>query len=1267
MLVLSANDRVSLKSNIQALCNHLINPRIKVNLPDLAYTLSERRTRHWHRACITTHTIELNENEFVMGKKSSKSPKIGFIFTGQGAQWSQMGKDLLEIFPWTRAILEELDEVLQAQPEPPKWSLVTELTESRTAEHLRQPEFSQPLVTALQLCIIAVLESWGVKPSSTMGHSSGEIAASYTAGFLDRTSAIKAAFYRGRAAVNRKAEAESDVGMLAVGLGTEAISPFLEKYAGSMWIACFNSPSSLTISGKKSALEALAEDIKAAGQFARLLQVDLAYHSELMRVIGDEYDKLLHTDGKFKPLSGSLDVAMFSSVTASKKDTPADALYWKTNMVSPVRFNDTLKELITKDSPDVLIEVGPSGALSGPVSQVLKDLPGGADIAYISSWSRGADAGKTIFNAAGRLFVMGAPIDLSVVNKCDISTVRTITDLPNYSWNHSVKYWHENAASKDWRFKKFPTHDTLGSKIPGTSWHAPTWRKHLNLVDVPWLRDHKMGPDILFPGAGLVTLALEAMYQKYCALNPDEAIASPNELAYRFRNVRFDRAIVVEESRPTTIVLTLTKVPGNEDWHEFRIRTVATSDVYSDHSSGLVRVQDPVGDEAAITGEDLAPLRNPQSAKPWYKALHEVGMNFGPTFQQIKSIESVSGSRRSRAIVSMEQPPSKWDPQSYYPIHPAVLDACGNTAVPAYVAGERSLIKDVMVPAMIDDVIVNKVPKNMFEGLSIAESIYTGRGRKELGKSWIANIAVHDSENGALITRMNGVSYIRLDVDEKPDPHVFHATTWKPDILVLTQDQLMYHLPFKDASTRFDAVIDLIAFKNPVLKILEINLDPVDISSLWFHGSGVSLRAAYAQYDFASTNAGLLVSFQTANASKRNVTAHLMSPNKEALGLPASGPNYDLAIIRVPEETHINVKEVIKNIKPLLEPDAFTIIFRNENNFEIKSSDVFNALGTGQNTPSDSDTSSRSSEALSGSTSDYSLATSFEESTLNSPKLQRHGKTDETFGSITNIANSSNGSSSYLCSNATSAGAAEWQITVARFDETAHALTSSLQSTLQASGWAIRSMPVEDIVLMSKHELKAPFLILDELSKPLLTRISEKQWEALKKIISTGRPLLWVTTGAQTSRVTVPDNAMVQGLFRTARREDPQAKLITLDVEHATSAATEWAIDQVLRKLRTGSDKETEYAERGGILLIQRVMPDARVNEFKAAEGGKGWELVVKGLHETKPQVRIQAEKVGTLQSLTWCETADCELPVEPGYVEVEVVAVGVNFKVSKH
>lgn len=123
-ILLSANDEVSLRANIKALSNHLINPRVKVGLVDIAYTLSERRTHLFHRAFLTTRNTEIDETAFSLGKNTSDAPRIGFIFTGQGAQWPQMGKDLLSFFPWTISILKELDATLHNLPDGPTWSLI---------------------------------------------------------------------------------------------------------------------------------------------------------------------------------------------------------------------------------------------------------------------------------------------------------------------------------------------------------------------------------------------------------------------------------------------------------------------------------------------------------------------------------------------------------------------------------------------------------------------------------------------------------------------------------------------------------------------------------------------------------------------------------------------------------------------------------------------------------------------------------------------------------------------------------------------------------------------------------------------------------------------------------------------------------------------------------------------------------------------------------------------------------------------------------------
>ncbi len=495
-LVFSANDENSLQAYCKKMRQHLMNPSVKVTLPDLAYTLAERRTHHYNRGYVVTRSTALDEPAFVFQKKSTETPKIAFVFTGQGAQWSRMGKSLVENFPVASLLLKHLDDVLQSTPNPPPWSLLKELVEPRSPELLRSPEFSQPLVTALQLVLMAILEDWGVTPQAVVGHSSGELAAACAAGYLSKEDALKAAFYRGQAAKYCKVD-PTPVGMLAVGLGPEQVMTYLHGLMDTVQIACFNSPNSVTLSGSLSSLDGVKERLVEDGHFARLLQVNLAYHSRYMKKIGDDYKALLEAD--FENLATKRgNVKMFSSEFGHEMEGLTDARYWKTNMVSPVKFDQATQAMISgKESANFLIEIGPTNALAGPVKQILTKLGSqGANVQYCTALSRGQDSIKSTYDVAGRLFASGGVINLAKVNTDIVGaqevTPSVIVDLPNYSWNRSSEYWYESEASNDWRNRMFPHHDLLGSKILATSWHTPAWKKTLRVIDLAWLKDHKV-------------------------------------------------------------------------------------------------------------------------------------------------------------------------------------------------------------------------------------------------------------------------------------------------------------------------------------------------------------------------------------------------------------------------------------------------------------------------------------------------------------------------------------------------------------------------------------------------------------------------------------------------------------------------------------------------------------------------------------------------------------------------------------------------------
>ncbi|KAI1424149.1 hypothetical protein F5Y12DRAFT_715501 [Xylaria sp. FL1777] len=1265
VLVLSANDLGSLRAGIQSLSSHLINPRVKVSLPDLAYTLSERRTKFWHRAFITTRTtgIEDSLEQWTISKHRLQAPTVGYVFTGQGAQWPQMGKDLLKYFPWIRKILEELDNVLRNLKHPPSWSLIDELTKPRTPDHLRQPEFSQPIATALQLCIVAILEKWGIHPKSVVGHSSGEIAAAYAAGLIGRADAITLAYYRGKAAVMCRRNPDDSEGMLAVGLDAKTTLNFLELYTGRAWIACFNSPNSVTVSGKVKALEALRENLIAAGHFARRLQVDMAYHSELMEDVGIEYENFLKSENLFD-LTVRIapnEVVMFSSVTASKQTGVMDAAYWKRNMMSAVQFDGALRAMWLEagTAPNFLVEIGPSGALAAPISQVLKSMAitSNSEVAYSSAWARGAGAGKALFDVAGRLWAMGHSVNLTFVNEYDM-TERCIVDLPNYSWDHSVKYWHESASSKEWRFRKYVVHDLLGSKVLGTSWNAPSWRSHLNISNVAFFMDHRIGGNAIMPGAAFIAMALEAMYQKhrvFLDLDGKDNNIAVNDLCYRFRNVRFSKALVLEGGMDVVILLTLTASTGSKNWHQFRI-TTSEGEFTTDHCSGSVRIQDPI----ERSGDDPLPLKSPQPARIWYKWLREVGIDFGPTFQRLVEVDAIPGQRASDSMISLEPPKAKHYPQSYYPIHPAALDGCIQTAFPAIACGDRATSTSPLIPSLIDNLVINKVSSHLQRGRSRATAVYSGRGRPDQSKNWVGNVSVHDAKSNQFLVQITGMHYAELDVAPKPDSHTFHSVIWKPDVSFLTQSQAL-RLALDSSSSRLDIMIDLIAYKKPSLGILDLNLDGQDTSSVWFDKGDSAVRAAYSQYLFACKNAQTLFDVETLYSHKGNVSFHQVSTESPGLGLPVTDVCYDLVIIRAPGTMSAAIRgRLVESLMALLAQDAYIfVVSAGVGGPKGSSSGYTNGIPP------------RDREFMSGtplspldsngvlSSYDGSLAWEVKEANIAWNLTQLHISSHTSKESLANNGFFINQSDVRKDKTTNGASKTSKDLIIASLSTSyPRKIMNSLKAVLKSAGWNV----THKLYPFQKPSNGTVLLILDELWEPMLTQPNEEQWEALKMLISWGHPLLWVTEGAQ-GMVTGPDSAMVHGLFRVARQEDPELKLTTLDVHSSTRSATTWAIERVLGLLHSNNPAETEYMERDGVLHIQRLMPDASINEFRRGEE-KGFEPTTKSLHNTPVQVQLRAERLRTFEGLVWCETETEEsVGMSANDIEVEVIAIGVNFK----
>jgi hybrid polyketide synthase/nonribosomal peptide synthetase ACE1 len=295
-LVFSAASEKSLRSLVQSYQAYLeMTP--SVDLRSLAYTLACRRTAHIYKTSISIATYQQacseidnllsgDASKFAVRSANANGAILG-VFTGQGAQWPEMGAKLLKSSPYVQSIISELDDALNTLPEAdrPTWTIAGELQAGAQASRVGEAAIAQPLTCAVQLVLIDLLGHAGIRFHSVVGHSSGEIAAAHASGFLHRRDAIRIAYYRGLHS-RLAGSASGQLGaMLAVGTSLEDAQELcsLEDFAGRVVVAASNSATSVTLSGDADAIEEVQTILEEEGKFVRLLRVDKAYHSHHMQ------------------------------------------------------------------------------------------------------------------------------------------------------------------------------------------------------------------------------------------------------------------------------------------------------------------------------------------------------------------------------------------------------------------------------------------------------------------------------------------------------------------------------------------------------------------------------------------------------------------------------------------------------------------------------------------------------------------------------------------------------------------------------------------------------------------------------------------------------------------------------------------------------------------------------------------------------------------------------------------------------------------------
>jgi acyl transferase domain-containing protein len=515
LFLISANDKESLRTRIKDFGIYFEqHPEVfeKALFGNFAYTLGNKMSQLSYRVGISATSLDDLGMRLAQLKINPSrvlgAPIISFVFTGQGAQWAQMGVPLMYQYPVYESAIKRADQTLRNLGA--EFSLIEVLQKDAATSQIDSPHLSQPVCTALQIALVDLLESWGIRPTSVVGHSSGEISAAYAAGIYDLQGAMALAYRRGQMTSLLKSSFPSLQGtMIAIGASRETVQPMLKTLPGYATVACVNSPSSVTVSGDVSAIDELEKVLQDKQLFNRKLKIDVAYHSEHMSKVSEAYLAAIESIQPFPSASASFYSSVFGRLAEPSELGPS---YWVANLTSPVLFPDALGKLVSDERirPNLLVEVGPHSALKGPVLDTLKSLGSTASkIGYTPTILRNADASQSVLDAAAAAYVRGATLNMANVNFPKTGAVNRwfLSNLPRYPWQHGTRYWHAPRISQKHMHRDRARNDVLGVLANYSNDLEPTWRNIVRLDEIPYLRDHKMQGMPVYPMAGFVSLA----------------------------------------------------------------------------------------------------------------------------------------------------------------------------------------------------------------------------------------------------------------------------------------------------------------------------------------------------------------------------------------------------------------------------------------------------------------------------------------------------------------------------------------------------------------------------------------------------------------------------------------------------------------------------------------------------------------------------------------------------------------------------------------
>ncbi|EIN05362.1 polyketide synthase [Punctularia strigosozonata HHB-11173 SS5] len=804
---------------INTICDKDIH---QTEVPSLALAYGRRaRSMTWRSFAVVDAGKDIRFSDPALATKT-KHP-IVFVFSGQGPQHIDMGRQLFRTCQVFRESVLECDDIYQKITGVSLISCYGLFDDVRTAESLDETwpiALTLPALTIVQLALFDTLVDLGIKPDAVVGHSAGETAVLYASGAGSKAAAIQLSIARGRSLSSLEAcqgtmaalscnvqEAERIIQDVAVDLGP-----------GCLEIACYNADKAITLSGIRSHVERAVEIASAAGIFARTLRTRVPVHSSMMKLVQKDYTRLVSDALSGHALHDS-SIPVFSCESGGLLQSKLDADYFWANTRGPVRFRDAISTVIEEKGEVMFVELGPHPVLSGYLSEI------GGKKSLVVCPMRRANPKKqeaevevhTMLTALGKLAVAGCnSIDYARLVGPNIKPSRSLPPYP-LAPKQIAYYTPSHETSRYLQRRRGPL-------------NYPQLR--VNGLTHPDLAQHIIKGEPIMPAAGYLEMALEFGARKIW-------------------DVDFLSIIALSSPRPVPIDVTLV---GNR----WTVRSSSSSESLSRgradkdngqqfdrlHATGFLTL-DVSEEERAPASVDLEAVRSRSKAVDatmFYPTMaHFAG--YGHQYQRIVSIRQGSDGIRDEALIGVRGMDAELRESPRYVLHPAILDAAIHATVHPRLTGCTDK-RVYYLPSKVKSVIIH----DAYLSCSSPELIYV----HIIQRSWTPTTMVYDCVlSGPEGTKL--LSIAGLEVARHGDPSA-NATIEKRHTLAYeTTEKTVTRTSPTDVSCQVTTPADSASFRHfPYQQGREIDLqrriaelDPLSDIAAWFTAEeGIDGQAA---------------------------------------------------------------------------------------------------------------------------------------------------------------------------------------------------------------------------------------------------------------------------------------------------------------------------------------------------------------------------------------------------------------------------------------